>query len=112
LLCFFFFSSRRRHTRFSRDWSSDVCSSDLGRAHDEPGSHPGCTRTAEAGGRGLDPAGPRLAKQSAALGTGQPGKWFLVAERGPKIGRASCRERAESWGAGVSEKRSEREEAR
>src|SRR5690606_30898381 len=25
----FFFSSRRRHTRFSRDWSSDVCSSDL-----------------------------------------------------------------------------------
>src|SRR5690606_39400903 len=30
LLCFvFFFSSRRRHTRFSRDWSSDVCSSDL-----------------------------------------------------------------------------------
>src|SRR5690606_40113258 len=29
LLFFFFFSSRRRHTRFSRDWSSDVCSSDL-----------------------------------------------------------------------------------
>src|SRR5690606_40568772 len=32
LLCLrlvFFFSSRRRHTRFSRDWSSDVCSSDL-----------------------------------------------------------------------------------
>src|SRR5271165_16049 len=28
---FFFFSSRRRHTRFSRDWSSDVCSSDLSR---------------------------------------------------------------------------------
>src|SRR5690606_40118870 len=27
--CIFFFSSRRRHTRFSRDWSSDVCSSDL-----------------------------------------------------------------------------------
>src|SRR5256886_10114736 len=26
---FFFFSSRRRHTRFDCDWSSDVCSSDL-----------------------------------------------------------------------------------
>src|SRR5436305_14058189 len=26
---FFFFSSRRRHTRCGRDWSSDVCSSDL-----------------------------------------------------------------------------------
>src|SRR5690606_4459889 len=35
------FSSRRRHTRFSRDWSSDVCSSDLGDVaaveHDAPG---------------------------------------------------------------------------
>src|SRR3712207_2236166 len=28
---FFFFSSRRRHTRYWRDWSSDVCSSDLGK---------------------------------------------------------------------------------
>src|SRR5215203_6624303 len=28
----FFFSSRRRHTRYWRDWSSDVCSSDLGDA--------------------------------------------------------------------------------
>src|SRR5207245_7929849 len=27
--CLFFFSSRRRHTRCYRDWSSDVCSSDL-----------------------------------------------------------------------------------
>src|SRR5215203_3709961 len=27
--CCFFFSSRRRHTRYWRDWSSDVCSSDL-----------------------------------------------------------------------------------
>src|SRR5690606_40149830 len=36
LSCFcicFFFSSRRRHTRFSRDWSSDVCSSDLDEHH-------------------------------------------------------------------------------
>src|SRR2546429_7258059 len=31
LLLLFFFSSRRRHTRCSRDWSSDVCSSDLAR---------------------------------------------------------------------------------
>src|SRR2546421_7149053 len=31
LLCVFFFSSRRRHTRSDRDWSSDVCSSDLRR---------------------------------------------------------------------------------
>src|SRR2546427_4832943 len=31
---FFFFSSRRRHTRFDCDWSSDVCSSDLGEARE------------------------------------------------------------------------------
>src|SRR2546429_3272001 len=31
LFVIFFFSSRRRHTRCSRDWSSDVCSSDLAR---------------------------------------------------------------------------------
>src|SRR5262245_62218122 len=34
---FFFFSSRRRHTRCLNDWSSDVCSSDLGPAR-TPGS--------------------------------------------------------------------------
>src|SRR5260221_8547551 len=33
-VCFFFFSSRRRHTRSLCDWSSDVCSSDLELAHD------------------------------------------------------------------------------
>src|SRR5690349_23797619 len=31
MFVFFFFSSRRRHTRSLRDWSSDVCSSDLQR---------------------------------------------------------------------------------
>src|SRR5438874_12333036 len=35
MYCVFFFSSRRRHTRSLRDWSSDVCSSDLEeRTHD------------------------------------------------------------------------------
>src|SRR2546427_4763882 len=32
---FFFFSSRRRHTRFDCDWSSDVCSSDLRERRDQ-----------------------------------------------------------------------------
>src|SRR5579862_5162748 len=36
-MIFFFFSSRRRHTRWNCDWSSDVCSSDLtGRAAGQP----------------------------------------------------------------------------
>src|SRR5690554_3879242 len=38
---FFFFSSRRRHTRCGRDWSSDVCSSDLARAGRRGGGGPG-----------------------------------------------------------------------
>src|SRR5690606_39585933 len=53
---FFFFSSRRRHTRFSRDWSSDVCSSDLP-CRDLPArpvqgpEGDGCDATAEDGSR-------------------------------------------------------------
>src|SRR2546421_5880031 len=51
---FFFFSSRRRHTRSDRDWSSDVCSSDLrlrrrAREVEERGSDPGAH--AHLGGR-------------------------------------------------------------
>src|SRR5439155_9145396 len=41
----FFFSSRRRHTRWPRDWSSDVCSSDL----DSPVGVP-CEAVEHAGG--------------------------------------------------------------
>src|SRR3712207_6874174 len=37
---FFFFPSRRRHTRYWRDWSSDVCSSNLHRGHRVGGVHP------------------------------------------------------------------------
>src|SRR2546422_2787582 len=36
---FFFFSSRRRHTRCSRDWISDVCSSDLARDRHRDARH-------------------------------------------------------------------------
>src|SRR2546426_5974365 len=44
--CFFFFSSRRRHTRLQGDWSSDVCSSDLflgtsARVRDQPANRKG-----------------------------------------------------------------------
>src|SRR6266487_6328543 len=35
--CVFFFSSRRRHTRWTGDWSSDVCSSDLHLRHGRSG---------------------------------------------------------------------------
>src|SRR5690606_39341956 len=45
--CVFFFSSRRRHTRFSRDWSSDVCSSDLFRAAVVSGPRPRATTSSQ-----------------------------------------------------------------
>src|SRR6266852_8773254 len=42
-MCFFFFSSRRRHTSCYRDWSSDVCSSDLAvLAQPQEGTHLYC----------------------------------------------------------------------
>src|SRR5699024_11512344 len=50
----FFFSSRRRHTRSKRDWSSDVCSSDLR----PPARHRGLRR--RGGPRRAAPAGVRL----------------------------------------------------
>src|SRR2546426_11003999 len=42
---FFFFSSRRRHTRLQGDWSSDVCSSDLGICCTTSGWASTCTRS-------------------------------------------------------------------
>src|SRR5437868_15338575 len=41
---FFFFSSRRRHTRSKRDWSPDVCSSDLGGCRPARGAPPRAAR--------------------------------------------------------------------
>src|SRR5690606_40340485 len=95
----FFFSSRRRHTRFSRDWSSDVCSSDLDLTQDK-----------------LDEAGRNLAELSTRRREAQGQLNTLddyradytrrlqnTTEQGVtasnyhnfKIGRASCRERGE-----------------
>src|SRR4051794_41269133 len=81
----FFFSSRRRHTRWTGDWSSDVCSSDLDLAasgvhvldHEPDGSppDPGVTATAH-GARQVE-----------------------------EIGRASCRERVKIGGVGGSLKK-------
>src|SRR2546421_3173486 len=51
----FFFSSRRRHTRSDRDWSSDVCSSDL------LCGHPNANSVAST------PAGTRIATKAGAI---------------------------------------------
>src|SRR5207302_4739078 len=70
----FFFSSGRRHTRFSRDWSSDVCSSDL--------STRNCNDSLPKSARRPALSPPRKAEKAASTNFG-----------GNQIGRASCRER-------------------
>src|SRR6266496_5042765 len=65
IVFFFFFSSRRRHTRSLRDWSSDVCSSDLGGFLQQTGdkmskSKGNVTRVTELADQGFDPLAFRL----------------------------------------------------
>src|SRR5436305_13234932 len=58
-IIFFFFSSRRRHTRCGRDWSSDVCSSDLFEVQVRAGAEgEGGAQAPEAGARPRDQAAP------------------------------------------------------
>src|SRR3989442_9390350 len=86
---FFFFSSRRRHTRCGRDWSSDVCSSDLKAASPPP---PSPSPVAE---KLIEEVVPEpdesLEIETTSLvdeAPGGSGSGMLE-----EIGRASCRER-------------------
>src|SRR5699024_11567866 len=95
----FFFSSRRRHTRSKRDWSSDVCSSDL-RLLNPATSLAYCVSIpwlrSSRTWRACSPLPQETMPPS-------PEVMFLVGYREnipdcpkvPKIGRASCRERGE-----------------
>src|SRR5207245_6011693 len=87
-IVFFFFSSRRRHTRCYRDWSSDVCSSDLagGVTLSARCPAPGCPATAMA--KRDDRPDARLRAAGRAVRDRQR-------PRSEQIGRASCRERVE-----------------
>src|SRR3712207_7639906 len=84
-ISYFFFSSRRRHTRYWRDWSSDVCSSDLQESKKEcpgiavtsseaVGTTTFCRETAEA-----------TASMAGAVTTNR--KRVVVGERGDSGGR-------------------------
>src|SRR5438105_11666791 len=110
-LRYFFFSSRRRHTMSTRDWSSDVCSSDLaplgGRVRRGPEGRRRPRSPAAVPASGVGPAsGPaleddqrprrrRTARRTARCGPGL------------EIGRASCRERGSSAGVAGSLARKE-----
>src|SRR5690606_39545873 len=86
----FFFSSRRRHTRFSRDWSSDVCSSDLAIGMMTRMKAPSLERpsimAASSISRGISAKKPRI------IQTTRDRLKVVWA----KIGRAPCRERGQS----------------
>src|SRR5690606_41031897 len=74
----FFFSSRRRHTRFSRDWSSDVCSSDLCSSFEGCFSHAARTK---AGTRRATKAKVPARCMSATLNRGERESGFLCGAR-------------------------------
>src|SRR6266513_6182219 len=90
---FFFFSSRRRHTRSKRDWSSDVCSSDLRLRRADPaaaarpatargelrlGGSGGRDRKSVVKGKSVDLGGGRISKKKQQTGglvdAGQAGR--------------------------------------
>src|SRR5437870_9074584 len=90
----FFFSSRRRHTIWPRDWSSDVCSSDLFLFFDFL----------------VFFLIHRLRRHGFKAHHFRIGSAHL--QPGSKIGRASCRERVEISVGGVSLKRKREEQTR
>src|SRR5690349_24063404 len=99
---FFFFSSRRRHTRSLRDWSSDVCSSDLSTTASavDTTSVTGCGRPSTDGFSDghfgeFCAGGGRTDRRIGWRGFGRLYCGGKVREG--EIGRASCRERVWMW---------------
>src|SRR5699024_11322916 len=90
----FFFSSRRRHTRSKRDWSSDVCSSDLGTTYSlaEPFMVVATANPVEMEGT------YRLPEAQRDRFLAQTSMGYPLA--GAEIGRASCRESVCMWVVG------------
>src|SRR5690348_17902391 len=101
----FFFSSRRRHTRWTGDWSSDVCSSDLVTSRNRLPSLAGAhlteldmLSTAEATRLLAQVAGEQRINANLAAAE------QIVARCG-EIGRASCRERVQGCAAAAKSNR-------
>src|SRR5207253_6931714 len=102
---YYFFSSRRRHTRWPRDWSSDVCSSDLGSGWVCPALHHArqeaglALRVTLRGHRdGVERRADDLDQERRHV----HGDRHAAAAAVRQIGRASCRERAEILAAHVA----------
>src|SRR5207247_5941723 len=101
-----FFSSRRRHTRSTRDWSSDVCSSDLVAAceprYNPMSYHNGSVWPHDNALIAAGLARYGLKDEMLRLLEGLEGaSLFFDLHRLPEIGRASWRERGEAWVGGL-----------
>src|SRR5439155_16139096 len=86
---FFSFSSRRRHTRWPRDWSSDVCSSDLVREANESSTSRAVTSTITPRER-YDPTCPTKASRSWTRSVSVNADWIEAIRNDPclRIGTA------------------------
>src|SRR5204863_2849800 len=108
LYVFFFFSSRRRHTRSLRDWSSDVCSSDLEPRADD--RRPAGPQVALDRRRGLAPDRDRPLLRALAPGAQEPAPQIDV--RGLDLGERSEERRVgksvDRGGVGINNKKIER----
>src|SRR5205809_1640302 len=100
-----FFSSRRRHTRCSRDWSSDVCSSDLLPAEELAKLEAANTdRPAAQAFFGIQARNlARLNTAGARIVLGSDGNRPWGPHEEMQIGRASCRETGQGSGVAVGE---------
>src|SRR5207245_6756313 len=98
----------RRHTRCYRDWSSDVCSSDLHHGYPRASRLTnGKASKGQIGTQSLGCAGQTVRPSLHSTSQTSAGKLSVLSYsvsvlmfdvRGIKIGRASCRERVEDWG--------------
>src|SRR5436305_13437073 len=86
---FFFFSSRRRHTRCGRDWSSDVCSSDLKRREAREWY---CPRSPKAFAVSCPSIGARLSRAFTRASTRRPGVSTRTRSEERRVGK-ECRSR-------------------
>src|SRR5690606_3689718 len=102
-LFFFFFSSRRRHTRFSRDWSSDVCSSDLQVVADRKAGTLRAERQQRGEDRDADHVGPEDAGEAGPLAAGLGAGECLLEDVG--IVRAAANEEDQEGGQNADPER-------
>src|SRR5688572_31294562 len=102
----FFFSSRRRHTRFDCDWSSDVCSSDLRQGARLPRLPESTEQEQQDRSRdeAADMGEPGYPARVLGSGGGDRGIAGVGLDQ-EQIGRASCRERVEMSVVGGSVKK-------